>query len=194
MRSVNDLSHEEIGKLLDANQSIHNMVWEAYLDQTDEMVRDSVLWAFEHKGNRGVWYSCDYEISYNGAWMVVQQCRYGVFIEDCLRIQEECTVFKDSTMELLKKLKGKSEEFADGLDGWSDLSDTEWNALEKEFDDGVDTIINEILKYCRSEYDAVDDPENLKEFASEYWDEWNADMEVDEDGVTVWKTIIKKYT
>ena len=194
MRSIADLSFYEMRDLLERNGMIRDMVWSSYTDYIGEMVDGDVLWAFEHRTKKGTRYTCDYEVGYCGARMHVAQKDYAEFVNDCLELESSgIELFFEGTAEKLKSLREKADDFECGLNGTSDVTDEEWNKLEKEFDDGIDTAVGEILQYCRDEFNAADDADSLADYACTSWAEQNARLEVGDDGITVYETVLKTY-
>lgn len=159
IKDFNDLSFDEFCKVWDNSEKLRHDAWESYLDDITEDV-----WSIAHALNM-----TDYNLSYCGCWCYVRQGDYKIFLESCVDIQKDCEFFTDADFAKIERAAARAEFFADALEGFADISDDKFAKLEKWMDSIIEDTCRAICDIFRSEFDAVDDPENLKDWAFEIY-------------------------
>ena len=188
MKKLNELTNDELFNLFEKNAWLREKMCSFCEESVNDYISD-YLYGF--RKINGLEYSIGYNdyFTFNGYRAGVQG--YEDFIYACMEVQRSYCLFSDKTETLLKRINAKLELYTEAWQGYRDISDKNYERLEKWIDKGIETLCNEILSFCKDIYDSAYDKDYQEEELLNFV-EWNG-SDYETDGTYIYETIHKKY-
>ena len=170
--ALSALPAEILEEIAETNIDLQENVKEMVFRFVEEDIRD-MLNQFHN--------SIDYEIgSWGYNYIDVDENNYSKFLSDFIKANENMCYFSDAAIDLAQKLIERSRYFDNHY--W-EMSDKNQIALSEWLENGIETLTDEMLKFCRNEYEYADSDEAVKENLELWIDNGYADdYLVDEEG------------
>ena len=157
---VKDMAIDELRRVWDHNEKLRREVWETALQYVDECNIGEYLYNLEYK-------TAEYDIGYCGAWMNIKHPgNFLAWAENCNNSYGIFWNIEKDDPGKVTKLCQLGAELAWKLDFYG-LDDKNAARVEKRLYEICELFKKEFLQFCRSEYDWIDDNENLFDFWSD---------------------------
>lgn len=175
MRNLTELSYKELIEVLEKNSGLYALAYDNYCESESEYINEIMQDIAKY---------CRIEYQYNDInYIVVRQCDYNDFLNSVL-YSIHSYGFIGKYEDLVNRLLSRIDIFDENIKGFGDMSDKNFNLLEKWLDTGIETICNAIKHYINGFFDI--DIESLADWLScdiscnEYC--WN-DIDIDDNGI-----------
>jgi hypothetical protein len=197
-RKIIDLSKEELRKVWDKNEKLRTRVFDSMNDDIINFYLEEKLSCFNHSPKGTIQpsaFSVSYELDYSGYYNYFTIKNRIQFIEDLKDCQRDYCILPDNEYDekLLNKLVEKQELLDDY---YNNLSDKNYNRLEKWLDNHFDKLEAAVYKELRSEFDILNNENDLFEWFYECEiDNMNTDGFYIDDNYNLYEHVsyIKKY-
>ena len=184
MKKLNELTPEEVKNLLTVNKWFRDQAQEYAQESTNIFVSD-ILRPF--RDVRGI----DYNIGYPGNYFTVSQEYYKEFLTVCEEHPEKDWIFGDILNNAIERAGNRIYFFEDCLFGYNDISEKNWEHLEKWIDGIVEKAARAIVHACNEEEAAAYTDETIEENAFCFCDTYGDQYET--DGKVIYETTCRQY-
>ena len=182
MKKLSELTTEEIRNLLSCNEWMKKQAQE-YSEEGAQIVVDEVLKPFQEL--RGIRYNIGYPANY----MDIPQEYYKEFLNACEN-HDYCGIFTEETARMIERAGKRAYFFTDCLYGYEDISNENYERLEKWIDEIVHAAAIEIVAFCAAEYENAWNDEVVKESAIMFCD---CNDSYETDGKYIYETEVRMY-
>lgn len=176
------LSYEELKELLQQNNFLRDEIYKYAMDCIGLEISDIARYLDKVKSIR-------YELgnACYGDYIKIHTEYYDQFLSACENLQKDYCIFPESfNFNKFERMQAKFDFYYDCVVGYQDISDKQFELLEKWFESGIQEIIDMILDYV----DGLQDYSEL-DYLECYVDSYGGEYET--DGRYIYETQVRKY-
>lgn len=191
LEKLSNLNYEQLKALYKNNQYIRETVFQEAAADRYYFIENEIISYFRKydKANSREKYAANFDEYYPGVFAVkVKQDNYKFFLECCRDIQKATEIFNPEIEEIITRLSGRAVFFESCLNGFSDISDSNFDRLETWFNAGIKKISEALRENIQAEHDCIFDYDFLLEYFG-YMIELEQLENMETDGKTVYEYI-----
>lgn len=189
------LNYENGIEIFKNNEKLRERVWMDALENDAYYQADEILSYFRHYNEatqKRYETLKDYSIDYCGAYVIANDKYYKEFLKDCIKVAEVFGIFDDmhNIRNIFNRVIDKIDLYEDATTGYYDMSDTNYNRLEKWIETTINEACEYIAQYAQEFYTQFDDAGILEDYFLTIWLEYNDNFQIDENG-HIYETITR---
>ena len=167
IKNLSELSFDDIKTLLEKDNAFLDKVFNYRVNDADFMVADYLSYFNHYDNNVGRRFCSlsNYDCSYCGTWLSVDENYYTQFLADCVELDSAYCVFSENTKKAIKRAISRVEFWNDCRIGTEDITDDNYNRLNKWINSIIDDAKEELTEFIKQEYDfCTADTDSLTDF------------------------------